>query len=442
MAKRTWFSMKAAADGASADIAIYDVVGYFGVDAGSFRAELDALPSTVSTINLRLNSPGGDVYQGVAIHNMLDRHPADVIVTVDGMAASIASLIAMVGKQILMPENSAMLIHNPSGGAYGTADDMDQMAQWLRSIGQGVTNTYVSANRVGLPRADIEGMLAAETWMTAQEAVEKGFADKVLAPAALTMKFDLEAMGFEKTPKAFMRQVDPPVAAKWVAALPSALLHYRVDEPTDFSAEAAATSILEFAGFKAGSTPEPAKAAPGFLFLNETAPALAASYRFPLATMVDGAMRVTGAALTAAEVALAACADIGDPEKTAAGATIAGHRQALAILRANAPPSDAATAAAKLAVEAAATRSKEILAACEVAGVSAKQAREFVDGGKSLDEVRAALLALGTGGPRRDELNPHNTGGGGGNDTAPEAGWQKAVDRFNAQRMPRQRAHA
>lgn len=441
--KRTWFSMQAATDGASADIAIYDVVGYYGVDAGSFRDALAALPGTVATINLRINSPGGDVYQGVAIHNMLARHVADVIVTVDGLAASIASFIAMAGKQILMPENAAMLIHNPSGGAYGTADDMDQMAQWLRSIGQGVTNTYVTANRVQLPRAEIEAMLSAETWLTAQEAVDKGFADKVVAPSDLSMLFDLEELGFTKAPKALMRKPPTPPVAKWVAAPADAINQYRGDDPTDYVAAAAATAILDAAGFKAGATPEPAKARPGFLFQNEAAPLLAASYRFPIATMVDGKVLVTAAALAAAEAAVAADADIADPEKVAAGATIAGHRQALAILKANAPPSDPAAAAARLASEAAATRSKEILAACELAGVTAKVAREFVDGGKSLEEVRAALLAAGgPGGPPRVELNPHNPGGGGGNDPNPNAGWTKAVDRLNAQRLPRQRAHA
>jgi hypothetical protein len=364
-------------------------------------------------------------------------------VTVDGMAASIASLIAMSGKEILMPENSAMLIHNPSGGVWGTAEDMDQMAQWLRSIGQGVTNTYVAANRIALPRDQIEAMLAAETWMTAQEAVDKGFADKVVAPSELSMLFDperLAVMGLEKTPKALVRP--EPAAAKWVAVADDAINLYREDDPSDFSADAAATSILDACGFKAGTTPEPTKARAGFLFQNEATPAVAASYRFPLVTMVAGEMLITAKALDAAATALEAATDIEDAEKVAAGATIASHRQALAILKANGRIGGV-DPAQRAAAEAAATRSKEILAACEIANVTAKQAREFVDGGKSLEEVRALLLAAGTGGPGGGrDINSHNPGGGGGNDPDPSKGWDKAVDRLNAQRMPRQRAHA
>lgn len=435
MAKRTWFTMAAVDEGAlSADVAIYDYIGWYGVEAAAFRDALAALPSTVATINLRINSPGGDVYQGVTIHNMLARHPADVIVTVDGMAASIASLIAMSGKQILMPENSAMLIHNPSGGVWGTAEDMDQMAGWLRSIGQGVTNTYVSANRVGLPRADIEAMLASETWMTAEEAVAKGFADKVVAPSEVTMRFDPEEAGFEKMPTLLARR--PPPAAKWVATPEAAINRYRTDEVAEFAAAAASTAALDACGFKAGATPEPAKARAGFLFVNETAPNVPESYRFPLVTMADGQMLVTAAALDAAAASLEAATDIDDAEKLIAGATIAQHRQAIATLKAN-NVDTAAGAALRVTAAAEATRSKEILAACELAGVTAKVAREFVDGGKSLDQVKALLLAGGSGGTDRDPINAHVPASGGHTDPDPSAGWTKAVDRLNATRKPR-----
>src|SRR6185295_18549719 len=99
---KTWFSAKAAAG--VGEIAIYDEIGFWGVNARDFRDALVGL-GDVGTINMSINSPGGDVFDGIAIHNMLARHSAKVNVTVDGIAASIASLIAMAGDKVTMPEN-------------------------------------------------------------------------------------------------------------------------------------------------------------------------------------------------------------------------------------------------------------------------------------------------------------------------------------------------
>lgn len=426
MAKRTWFSMAAKDAGKTAEITIYDLVGYWGVDAISFYNELQALGDQVETINLRINSPGGDVYQGVAIHNMLARHTANVVVTVDGLAASIASLIMMAGNEIVMPENSAVLIHNPSGGVFGTADDMDEMADWLRKIGQGVTNTYVTSNRKNLPRADIEAMLAAETWLTAQEAVDKGFADRVVDPRDITAKFDLEALGFHKAPRALMLGAIP---AQWQANAASVITGYRRDAVASFEPSGAGAAIL-------AAEPDPVKARAGFLIFDQAAPALTASFGLPIATPVDGKLLVTAEALDAAALSLAEDGREIPPEvKASAEAAIAEHRRALAILKENAPTPHVRIEGPN-AVEAA--RQKEILAACELANVTAKQAREFIDGGKTLDEVRAELqrLAAGAGGPGRSgELNPHNSGDDKPDAKAAQAGWQKAIDRHNAARM-------
>jgi ATP-dependent protease ClpP protease subunit len=430
MPKRTWFTMAAGNSGKSAEITIYDLVGFWGVDSVAFHDELSSL-GDVDTINLRINSPGGDVYQGVAIYNMLARHPANVIVTVDGLAASIASLIMLAGNEILIPENAAVLIHNPSGGVYGTADDMDQMATWLRQIGQGVTNTYVTTNRKSLPREEIEAMLSAETWMTAQTAVDKGFADRVIDSRDITAKFDLESFGFTKAPAALMLR---PPEAKWTAAAAAdQIAVYRVDPVENLDIAATATAILDAAGFKAGgTTPAPQKALACFLVQNLAEPAAASSYRYPIATLVAGEPRITGEALDAAAVSLAAAGDLSAELKAAADAVIADHRRALAIVKANTPPSTVTAAAV-----AEATRRSEVLAACELAGVTAKQANAFINGGKSLDVVRAELMALAAGGGGGNpELNPrHNPGGTGADGQATAAGWQKAIDRHNASRM-------
>lgn len=184
---RSWFEAAAKPDKA-ADIAIYDEIGFWGITAGDFRNALAEL-GDIDTINLRINSPGGSVFDGLAVHNMLARHKAKKIVTVDGIAASIASLIAMAGDQIIMPENAMMMIHNPFGMAIGTSADMRDVADALDKITAGMLTTY--ARKSGNTPEAVAAIMDAETWLTAAEAVEQGFADKVSDPAKITAKFPL-----------------------------------------------------------------------------------------------------------------------------------------------------------------------------------------------------------------------------------------------------------
>lgn len=141
-----------------------------------FAADLKGL-GDVSLINVRINSPGGDVFAGQAIHSMLKRHPATINVYVDGLAASAASIVAMAGDRVLMPQNAVMMIHDPWTIVVGNADDMRKAAADLDKIREPVISAYEA--KTGLSRDRIGEMLAAETWMTAEEAVELGFADAV-----------------------------------------------------------------------------------------------------------------------------------------------------------------------------------------------------------------------------------------------------------------------
>lgn len=138
--------------------------------------ELKAM-GDVSEIIVRINSPGGDVFAGVAIHAMLSRHKAKKTVYVDGAAASIASVIVMAGDKIIMPAGSMMMIHNPMSGIMGTAKQLRERADVLDKIELSITNIY--ATKSGLDSKKITTMLAATTWMTADEAVESGFATEV-----------------------------------------------------------------------------------------------------------------------------------------------------------------------------------------------------------------------------------------------------------------------
>jgi ATP-dependent Clp endopeptidase proteolytic subunit ClpP len=188
------------------EIAICDEIGFGGITAAAFRDILQAAEGA-KEINLRISSPGGDVFDGIAIYNMLARHPAKVTVTVDGVAASIASLIAMVGQQIRMPGNAMMMVHNPAGLVLGEAIDLREMADALDKMKAAMVATY--AKKTGLKADELGRLLDAETWMTAAEAKAKGFADVVLPPVAATAKaraFDLSR--FANAPPALKANVD------------------------------------------------------------------------------------------------------------------------------------------------------------------------------------------------------------------------------------------
>lgn len=175
---KNWYSIQAKADAPAADISIYDEIGLWGVTAKQFIADLKALDA--KTIRLAINSPGGSVFDALAMYNALRQHPAAIEVTVMGVAASAASLVAMAGDKIIMPENAFMMIHNPLNFAYGNADELREMADVLDKIGASLVATY--AARTGLAADEIKTLLAAETWLDAGEAVAKGFADE-LQPA-------------------------------------------------------------------------------------------------------------------------------------------------------------------------------------------------------------------------------------------------------------------
>jgi len=142
-----------------------------------FRDELSQYPGALT---VRINSPGGDVSAGVSMYNMLNEHDGEVTVKVDGMAASIASLIAMAGDKIVMLPGSMMMVHNPWTFAAGNADDMEQVVEMLKKTGESMLPIYVA--RTGQSEEKIKELLKAETWMTAQDAVDLGFADEAIEP--------------------------------------------------------------------------------------------------------------------------------------------------------------------------------------------------------------------------------------------------------------------
>lgn len=198
---RPWYEIKNAADPQVAQVYIYDQIGedYFGggVTAKSFVSELKAI--TAPAIELHVNSPGGSVFDGVAIHNALVRHPATVTTYVDGLAASIASVIALAGERIVMASNALFMIHLPSGAVRGTADDMRQMADVLDKVRDTIVSTYEA--RTGATRESLMAAMSSETWYSAEEALASGFVDEVGVEQAIAASFDLDALGFRHAPQ-------------------------------------------------------------------------------------------------------------------------------------------------------------------------------------------------------------------------------------------------
>lgn len=183
---KSWYTIRARDEGA--EVFIYDEIGAFGVSAKAFLAELGALPDE-APLTLRLNSPGGSVFDAVAIHNALARHAGGVTVWIDGIAASAASYVAMAGTEVVMPENAFLMIHDPAGLVMGSAGDMRSMADALDKIAGSLIRGY--AAKSGKPDEEIAALMAAETWLDAAEAVEAGFADRIAEPVRIAARFDI-----------------------------------------------------------------------------------------------------------------------------------------------------------------------------------------------------------------------------------------------------------
>lgn len=209
---RPYFRMEKKGD--TGEIYIYDVIGgdWFGegTTAKQFQKDLKAL-GDVKTLDIFINSPGGDVFDGVAIYNQLARHRAKKIVHIDALAASIASVIAMVGDEIEIASNGMMMIHRAWGLAIGNANDMRKLADTLEKVDSTIIGTYVA--RTGGEEAEITRMTDEETWLTAEEAVELGFADRAAEPVemAALAKFDLS--NFKRVPEKLAEAAKAPAAS-------------------------------------------------------------------------------------------------------------------------------------------------------------------------------------------------------------------------------------
>jgi ATP-dependent Clp protease protease subunit len=179
---RSWYSFRnEASDDGSVELEIYAEIGesfwWESVSATEFVRELNAV--TADRITLRINSPGGSVFDGIAIYNALRRHKAHITVHVDALAASIASVIMLAGDHIIVNEGAIVMIHNPSTIAWGEASDLRETADLLDKLRDQILEIYVS--RTGQSVDDLTAWMEATTWMSGTESVERGFANEAAA---------------------------------------------------------------------------------------------------------------------------------------------------------------------------------------------------------------------------------------------------------------------
>lgn len=198
-AKPTAF--KADASDGVLTLEIYDAIGadFFGEGiTGKGISAAIGEAGEFSSILLRLNSPGGDLFEGVAIYNLLKSQGKPVNVMVDGLAASAASLIAMAGETCIMGEGSCMMIHQAMGMVGGYAADMRQTADILDTVTSSAADIYVA--RTGMKKDEVMKMMEAETWMTPQEAIAKGFATKMSDQKSMASAHEFNLSVFAHVP--------------------------------------------------------------------------------------------------------------------------------------------------------------------------------------------------------------------------------------------------
>lgn len=181
-----------------ADLYLYNVIDDFAYEGYSDSAEsilkdINSL-GNIKTLNVFINSPGGSVFEGISIKNMLERQKLKgcfINVVIDGLAASIASVIAMAGDKITMPENALMMIHRASCGCIGNADDFAKQIEVLNKIDLVLTNTYVTRSNGLLTEEDITNMFnSGDTWLTAQEAKDFGLCDEITEKLEAVAKYE------------------------------------------------------------------------------------------------------------------------------------------------------------------------------------------------------------------------------------------------------------
>jgi ATP-dependent protease ClpP protease subunit len=187
-----------------AEVYLYDVIGedmFGGISAKMFADELGKAKGA-KRIDVRINSPGGDVFAGNTIYTLLKSHSAKVNVFIDGLAASIASVIAMAGDTIEISQNGMLMIHDPFGGSFGTAEEHRKLADLLDKVKDSIAETYVS--RSGMDKSHALALMADETWFSAQEAVDAKLVDRIGSDLAIAACVRSDLFKFKHMPESLV----------------------------------------------------------------------------------------------------------------------------------------------------------------------------------------------------------------------------------------------
>jgi len=184
---KNWYNIKAEASSKSADVYIFDEIGTFGLTAQSFIEEIKSYKDT--PMSLHINCVGGDVFEGMAIYNVLKKRTARTTVYIEGLAASMGSVIALAGDEVVMAENSLFMIHNAWGGAMGEATEIRKTAALLDKISGEIADIYTK--KTNLPYNRVKEMMDEETWLSADEAYNLGFIDSISDAIKVAAKYDV-----------------------------------------------------------------------------------------------------------------------------------------------------------------------------------------------------------------------------------------------------------
>lgn len=188
-----WYNIKNTAHN-TVEIMIFDEIGIYGVDAKSFIEEIKGI-SKDSSVLLRINSPGGSVIDGLAIYDAVNRMPQKVTARIEGLAASMASVIALAADEVTMSENSLYMIHNVWGGEVGESDDLRKAADLMDKMSGRLLSIYMK--KTEQTEEQLKSWMDSETWFTAEEALAAGFINYIDAPLEMAAKFDISKYNYK-----------------------------------------------------------------------------------------------------------------------------------------------------------------------------------------------------------------------------------------------------
>jgi ATP-dependent Clp protease protease subunit len=166
----------------AAELFLYDIIGsdmFGGISAKDFASKLTDLKDA-KTLDIRINSPGGDVFDGLAMYALINNFKGTKTVYIDGLAASIASVIAMAGDKVVMAPEAELMIHSAWTVSQGNSQDLRKMAEQLDSADAKIQAIY--ERKTGMDKAALDELMKAETWMSADKAIEMKFADSIDTP--------------------------------------------------------------------------------------------------------------------------------------------------------------------------------------------------------------------------------------------------------------------